>query len=146
MTIRIAVKKDLKSITNLYKQTIKDELFKFPTIYINRHIQRHQIIILEKNGNLVGCYIWKVNKIKNPISMKRSKNAIVWLEQIMVFPEHQGNGFGKEIMDNYLKIKSKEYRLVCKENLIEFYKKFGFVVVETIISDKQQKVIMSKSI
>ena len=145
MGLRFAEKKDMKDMADIYKATIKDELFKFPTIYINRHIQRNQAVVFEYHDIVIGCYLWIVNKISNPITSKRSKIPIVWLEQIIVSPEYQGRGIGNELMKSFLKINSQEFKLICKENLIDFYKKYGFEVTETIISDKQQKVIMTKS-
>jgi len=144
MGLRFAEKKDMKDMTDIYKATIKDEFFKFPTIYINRHIQRNQAVVFEYQNKVIGCYIWTVNKIANPTVSKRSKMPIIWLEQIMVNPDYQGRKIGNILMGSFLKMNGREFRLVCKDNLIEFYKKYGFEVTETIISDNRQKVIMTK--
>lgn len=145
MKLRLAKKKDLKEITNIYKETIKDRFLNFPTVYINRMIQRNQVAILEHDKKIIGCYIWKINKVLNPNTMKRAKHTIVWLEQIMVRPGYQNKGFGNKMMAQYLSFNVREFRLVCKEDLIRYYKRYDFEVIESIISDKQQKVIMSKT-
>jgi len=145
MGLRIATKKDLKTVTDLYKLTIKDGYFKFPSVNMNRHISRKQAVVFEHDKKIIGCFIWQINKILNPITMKRGKNTTAWLEQIMVLPEYQGRGIGCDMMKKYLSIKVTEFRLVCNESLIGYYEQYGFEVVDTIISDKKQKVIMSRT-
>ena len=145
MGLRLATDNDLKEITNLYKITIKYKFFNIPRIYINRMIQRKQVIIFGYDNKILGCYIWKINKLLHPNIIKRGKDNVAWLEQIMVYPEHQREGIGNILMEHYLSHNVKVFRLICKEQLIDYYKRYEFTVVETIISDKQQKVIMTKT-
>lgn len=144
MSLRTATKQDLPDLITLYTETISHA--RFPSSYIKKYLNQGRIIKKCMNGNIAGAYIIDINRNGSPYDIKLQPHKIVWLEQIMVFERYQGNGFGTEMMNHYLKYPTKEYRLVCQKSLIPFYKRFGFQAIETGVRKGKSYTIMSKSI
>lgn len=100
-------------------------------------------MVLTTEEKIIGAYIFVVSRYANPYTNTKSKNNIMWLEQIMVHDNEQGKGYGTELMNNFLGLGAKECRLICSDNLLPFYEKFGFAV-EELVNGKELRYIMRR--
>ena len=82
--------------------------------------------------------VWCIRDQGKPVALGRvitDHGYIVYIADIIVLPEYQGHGLGRQIMENIMKhIKAQlkpGYRimavLVAAENKEGFYEKFGFI-------------------
>lgn len=82
--------------------------------------------------------VWCIRDQGKPVALGRvitDHGYVVYIADIIVLPEYQGQGLGRQIMENIMKhIKSQlkpGYRimavLVAAENKEGFYEKFGFI-------------------
>ncbi len=59
------------------------------------------------------------------------KNIVIF--SIAVLPEFQRKGIAKQLMFKFMeaskKLKKRKIMLICKSNLIEYYRKFGFIYI-----------------
>lgn len=144
MTISKAMFQQLNEITNIYKQTINRTFM--PKYYIRKCLDSMDVFTLRMNGTISGVYITYTDNRTNPYNNKRTPKKVAWLEQIMVLPDWQGNGFGKMMMEHYLHQPADEYRLVCHEHNILFYERFGFKVEESFQHKGTKQFLMCKCI
>jgi N-acetylglutamate synthase-like GNAT family acetyltransferase len=143
MIIRNAVEEDVRTLVRLYMNTINSS--PLVTTYIKRSIIAKTTFVLTNNdGEILGMYIYSLNRLTNPYEHARSSKIFCWLEQICVWPNLQGIGYGTTLMKHYLEIPTIENRLVCLPDLEEYYKKFGFKRDKTIEHDDRTQLIMTK--
>ena len=129
---------DLKELKKLYKNTIKDNEENkgstFPKSYVKKCILYNIAFVKVENDKIIGAYFSEKNQFGNPYVMNKVPFSVLWLHQIMVFPEYQNKGYGMELMKHYFELgkslETKSFRLVCKESLLGYYNKFGFKVLE----------------
>lgn len=85
------------------------------------------IIIAEKDSTIIGaCFM-------NIYGTESRKGSVVWLREIAVHPEHQGNGIGYSLIYNGLKWGKKQGAVrsflhvdLMNTNAIKLYEKFGY--------------------
>ena len=91
----------------------------------------------EAKAGLSNSYIWCIRDEGNPVALGRAiwdQGYVVYIADVIVLPEYQGQGLGREIMENimvFFKSRLKPgYRmmisLVSAKGKDEFYEKFGF--------------------
>src|SRR5512147_1694977 len=61
--------------------------------------------------------------------LKPHGQAVLELASIAVYPEHQGKGIAREIIQHLLKDSPRPLYLMCQSSLGSFYKKFGFQTI-----------------
>ena len=131
--IRLGIVDDIDTITTLYKETIGTS--SMVKLYMRKNILTNQVYIKDVDNNIAGAYIYQISKFSNPYTFSKIPYEVFWLEQIMVFKEHQGKGIGKELLLHYfntgLNNNINQFMLVCKKELISYYEKFEFKIVET---------------
>ncbi|MBI2134303.1 GNAT family N-acetyltransferase [Candidatus Woesearchaeota archaeon] len=68
---------------------------------------------------------------------KDGKNIIIF--SLAVLPEHRGKGMAKTLLNRFIEISKEDKKskilLMCKENHIALYEKFGFVLIGKSKSD-----------
>ena len=107
MMINTATKRDIDTLTSLFKQTIDAKKHGVHT-YIQKHIRDQRVRCLRAESGIVGAYIYSINRYSNPYTKVLYKQRICWLEQLMVFPWAQQRGYGKELMKDFLQIQTQE--------------------------------------
>ena len=57
------------------------------------------------------------------------KNLVIF--GLDVLPDHQGQGYAKELMNHFIKFAQKDNKnavlLTCKDHLIHYYERFGYI-------------------
>jgi len=130
--------KDIETLALLYKETIvrteEKSAYRFVNRFIKRNVLDNDVFVKELNGKIIGAYISEKNKFGDPYVKNKIPYDIYWLNQLMVFPEYQKQGYGKEMMEHYLasgvEHGAKSYKLVCRNNLIKYYKRLNFKIVD----------------
>lgn len=147
--IRKAVVEDVDTITRLYNITIGSS--RMAKIYVRKNVLSKQVYVYEKNNEVIGAYVIETSNYGNPYRMNKIPYTVYWLHQIMIFPEYQKKGYGSQMMEHYFKAGKDNnvdsFKLVCKDKLVKYYKKFGFVVTERAKKrrgDKEYYHIMEK--
>ena len=136
--MRRAMIKDIETLVKLYNKTIvtteKKNAYRFTNRFIKRNVLDNDVFLKEVDGKIVGAYISEKNKFGDPYVKNRIPYNVYWLNQLMVFPEYQKQGYGKELMNHYLESgsghKVTSCKLVCRDNLLKYYKRLGFKVVD----------------
>jgi ribosomal protein S18 acetylase RimI-like enzyme len=95
-------------------------------------------LIAESKGKIIG-FVNSASTDKEDIAdeefkdmvghVKEGKNIVVF--SLAVLPEFQGNGISKQLMARFVEVskglKKEKILLICKSDLITYYKNFGFL-------------------
>ena len=95
-------------------------------------------LIAESKGKIIG-FVNSASTDKEDIAdeefkdmvghVKEGKNIVVF--SLAVLPEFQGNGISKQLMARFVEVskglKKEKIMLICKSDLITYYKNFGFL-------------------
>ncbi|HEX2996454.1 MAG TPA: GNAT family N-acetyltransferase [Anaerolineales bacterium] len=76
------------------------------------------VVAVDDRDEMVGCG-----------QLKPHGQDVVELASIAVYPEHQGNGIARLIIEHLLKESPRPLYLMCESSLGAFYEKFGFQAV-----------------
>lgn len=136
--MRRAIIKDVDVLVKLYKKTIvvteKKDAYRFVNSFIKKNVLNNDVFVKELDGKIIGGFIAEKNKFGNPYTKSITPYTVYWLNQLMVFPEYQKKGYGKEIMRQFfvtgLEHNTKSFKLVCRDNLTKYYKRLGFRIVD----------------
>ena len=85
----------------------------------------HNIFVIEKNERIIASVTLIIE-----LKLIRNLGNVAHIEDVVVSKDYRNNGIAKELIEYCLDYSKKEncYKLIlnCNENLIHFYKKFGF--------------------
>jgi N-acetylglutamate synthase-like GNAT family acetyltransferase len=76
---------------------------------------RRFVVAVNDQDEMIGCG-----------QLKPHGQAVLELASIAVYPEHQGKGIAREIIQHLLKDSPRPLYLMCQSSLGSFYEKFGF--------------------
>ncbi|MDK0697125.1 GNAT family N-acetyltransferase [Clostridium perfringens] len=116
--------KDIKSISSLYESTgwfdYTEDLEKLEEAFKN---------------SLKIISAWHEEKLIGLIRVVGDGLTIIYIQDIVVLPEYQGNGIGRgliySVLDEYKDVKQKILISEDKDSSIEFYKNIGFKSIDT---------------
>jgi N-acetylglutamate synthase-like GNAT family acetyltransferase len=77
-----------------------------------------RFLVAEEGGRVVGC-----------VQMRRHRDANE-LSSLVVAREQRGRGIARMLIDELLRREAGVVHLMCHERLIEFYRRFGFAVID----------------
>ncbi len=138
MDIRTVNKNDIKTCYNIEKACFEEsEAASLDSIERRVDVYPAGFIVAEKDGNVVGM-INSGSTDKEDITDEEFKKLIghsenginIVIFSVSVFPEYQGRGIAGALLNYFIKrseqLKKKKILLLCKTELIGFYKKSGF--------------------
>ena len=116
--------KDIKSISYLYESAgwfdYTEDLGKLEEAFKN---------------SLKIISAWHEEKLIGLIRVVGDGLTIIYIQDIVVLPEYQGNGIGRgliySVLDEYKDVKQKILISEDKDSSIEFYKNIGFKSIDT---------------
>ena len=116
--------KDIKSISYLYESAgwfdYTEDLEKLEEAFKN---------------SLKIISAWHEEKLIGLIRVVGDGLTIIYIQDIVVLPEYQGNGIGRSliysVLDEYKDVKQKILISEDKDSSIEFYKNIGFKSIDT---------------
>lgn len=116
--------KDIKSISSLYESAgwfdYTEDLEKLKEAFKN---------------SLKIISAWHEEKLIGLIRVVGDGLTIIYIQDIVVLPEYQGNGIGRgliySVLDEYKDVKQKILISEDKDSSIEFYKNIGFKSIDT---------------
>ncbi|HET9915404.1 MAG TPA: GNAT family N-acetyltransferase [Anaerolineales bacterium] len=73
------------------------------------------VVAVDDRDEMIGCG-----------QLKPHGREVLELASIAVYPEHQGNGVARAIIEHLLKDSPRPLYLMCESSLGPFYEKFGF--------------------
>jgi N-acetylglutamate synthase-like GNAT family acetyltransferase len=73
------------------------------------------VVAVDEHDEMIGCG-----------QLKPHGKEILELASIAVYPEHQGKGIARLIIEHLLKDSPRPLYLMCQSSLGSFYEKFGF--------------------
>ncbi len=76
---------------------------------------RRFVVAVDERDEMIGCG-----------QLKPHAQGILELASIAVYPEHQGKGVARAIIEHLLKDSPRPLYLMCESSLGPFYEKFGF--------------------
>jgi N-acetylglutamate synthase-like GNAT family acetyltransferase len=76
---------------------------------------RRFVVAVNEQDEMIGCG-----------QLKPHGQAVLELASIAVYPEHQGKGSAREIIEHLLNDSPRPLYLMCQSSLGSFYEKFGF--------------------
>src|SRR5687767_7358591 len=76
------------------------------------------VVAVDDRDEMIGCG-----------QLKPHGQDILELASIAVYPEHQGKGIARAIIENLLKDSPRPLYLMCQSSLGPFYEKFGFEAI-----------------
>lgn len=144
MTIRIANKKDIKYLTEIYNKCkvdlCKQEVFQWTDNYPNSEIitsdiNKSHLYLMENESEIIGAINIseeQENEYKK-IEWKFNDNKILVIHRLVIDPKHQGNGFARKLMDfaesyakknDYSSIRLDAYSQ--NKRVIKFYEKRNY--------------------
>lgn len=150
MKIRLATKSDLKTLVNIYNETLGHK--GYIKTYFKTYIAAKGIyVMIDDNNIIIGSVMFEINKILNHVTRERGNKNYIWLVQVMVTGKHQGKGYGTELMqyaiDNVKRPKNfGGIRGMCSMELERYYDRFGFTREMKIKEKGIDRVIMSKKV
>jgi predicted GNAT family N-acyltransferase len=121
-------KKDLISILR-FKDNIWSYGIESQISWIKKNIRNSDIHVYISKKKEIVAYA----NLIDGVSM--NLNNLVGIGNISVLEKFRGNGYGSiliKIILFYLKTQKKDAILICKKNLISFYKKNGFKVIKPL--------------
>jgi len=137
--IRNATLNDLAAVTDLEsicfpaaeaapKQIIKMRLEAYPKGFFVMELD-NKIIGFINGGSVDSPTIQDVFFESMEHHRDDGKNLIIF--GLDVHPDHQGNGYAKELMDYFIDFSKHENKeailLTCKDHLLDYYARFGYV-------------------
>lgn len=143
MHIRKATLDDIAQIIGIYNETFVDTL-RNPMKYYRKYIQKDNVFVLSNDVLVCGAYVFEINRMENIHGKGISKQRFLWLRQVMVEPKHQGNGFGGQLMLDYMMKADMQKRLICEPKLVNWYKRFGFIDYQRFEYRKKRMHLMIK--
>ncbi|MDK0862781.1 GNAT family N-acetyltransferase [Clostridium perfringens] len=116
--------KDIKSISSLYESAgwfdYTEDLEKLEEAFKN---------------SLKIISAWHEEKLIGLIRVVGDGLTIIYIQDIVVLPEYQGNGIGRgliySVLDEYKDVKQRILISEDKDSSIEFYKNIGFKSIDT---------------
>ena len=110
------------------KKKIKKRIEIFPQGFLVAEFQNKIIAMI--NSDSTNKEDISDEKLKNMVDhTPKGKNIVIF--SLAVLPEFQKKGISKLLMKKFIqiskKLNKKKILLLCKEDLIEYYKKYGFV-------------------
>ena len=137
--IRLATLNDLEDVVRIHEATINN---------MKNPYKLFKIII--KKGN---CYVYAdpkvrgaitfdINRMPNPYDKGYGRQKFFWLDQLIIDPVYQGKGLGSKLMLYMIQKSTLQKRFVCNVDLIDWYKRFGFVVYQIVTINKRDQAIM----
>lgn len=116
--------KDIRSISSLYESAgwfdYTEDLEKLEEAFKN---------------SLKIISAWHEEKLIGLIRVVGDGLTIIYIQDIVVLPEYQGNGIGRgliySVLDEYKDVKQKILISEDKDSSIEFYKNIGFKSIDT---------------
>lgn len=116
--------KDIKSISSLYESAgwfdYTEDLEKLEEAFKN---------------SLKIISAWHEEKLIGLIRVVGDGLTIIYIQDIVVLPEYQGNGIGRgliySVLDEYKDVKQKILISEDRDSSIEFYKNIGFKSIDT---------------
>mgnify|MGYP001199862352 CR=1 FL=1 len=76
------------------------------------------VVAVDDRAEMIGCG-----------QLKPHGQEILELASIAVYPEHQGNGVARLLIEHLLKDSPRPLYLMCQSSLGPFYEKFGFQAI-----------------
>ncbi len=76
------------------------------------------VVAVDDHDEMIGCG-----------QLKPHGQEVLELASIAVYPEHQGRGIARAIIEHLLKDSSRPLYLMCESSLEPFYEKFGFQAI-----------------
>jgi GNAT superfamily N-acetyltransferase len=132
--IRLAEKKDLPELLNLYRELTEDPADKISLIEAEEKLDRikfypeYHIYVAELANKIVGTFALL---IMDNLAHRGEPSAIV--EDVVILKEMQGKGIGKNMMNYAMEISRKKgcYKMVLsshlrREKAHKFYESLGF--------------------
>lgn len=111
---------------------------------INYMVEKYQSINAISNQLKNENYIYHIVKIKKPIGYfgVSTKSNYLFLSKFYLIKEARNNGFGKVIFKEIIKIAKENNKKSIKltvnknnKNTIEAYKKWGFTIIDSVVTD-----------
>ncbi|WP_461206229.1 GNAT family N-acetyltransferase [Clostridium sp. DL1XJH146] len=139
LKIRIASMNDLDSITKIEqicfpmaegatKKALKERLSVFPEGFLVAELN-NKIIGFINGGITNETHIQDEFFQTMDLHIQNGDNVVIF--GLDIHPEYQRNGYAEELMNNFIENAKKNNRkrilLTCKEHLIKYYSKFGYI-------------------
>ena len=140
MIIRNAKINDINQIIPLMLQVSEMHYSERKDIFKEKNIEQikselkerfennESILVVEENKKIIGVLIYKIKEIKKHINLK--DRNVLWIDELVVDEKNRGNGTGKVLFKEVMKIakikKCNFVELNCwnfNENAIKFYEK-----------------------
>ncbi len=139
MIIRKGTLADLESIVRIYKATLNNMVnpHKMFKIYINKGY----CFIIE-DTEVRGTMTFDISRMFNPYEKGHGREKYLWLEQLVIEPTYQGQGLGGRLVKYTINQFTLETRLCCNTDMVEWYKRFGFIVYQIVSINKRNQSIM----
>ena len=106
--------------------------YKFNEIYTKNELP-FGIALFDNDENIVGFCVFKIE------NLKKYPEIYPWLSDVMIFPEYQGKGYGKKLLNFGEDILSKlGYKkiYVWTDQAPDFYKRLGFKYLQQIVKNE----------
>ena len=139
MNIRTGTLDDLEAIVTIYKQTLNNMVN--PHKIFKIYIKKGNCFVIE-DEEVRGAMTFDINRMYNSYETKYGKDKFFWLEQLVVEPNYQGKGLGSKLMEYTIKQTNLQIRMICNIDKIEWYKRFGYVVYQTVMKNNREQAIM----
>lgn len=139
LSIRVANQSDLEKVTHIESICFPSAEAATKSVMQERlSVYSKGFFVAEKDNQMVGFI--NGGATDSPViedaffeSMNlhsdNGKNLVIF--GLDVHPDHQKNGYAKELMNHFIDFATKEKKkavlLTCKEHLVYYYEKFGYV-------------------
>lgn len=153
MKIREANINDINQIASLMLQVAeihfdaRKDIFKEKSIeqikseLKERFENNESILVIEENNEIIGVLIYKIKEIKKHINLK--DRNVLWIDELVVAEKNRGNGTGKVLFKEVMKIakikKCNFVELNCwnfNKDAIKFYEKCEMKIQRNIMEIK----------
>lgn len=167
MNIRLAERRDLSNINELFREVVDDlknikkiDMLwgdEYPFNQFENDIEQKEMYVLEDDGKIIGSFaLSDTNSAEEEISAWRNTNIkVIYINRFAVSPKMQRLGYAKssmEFIEKYAKENNyDEIRLVVYQDnnhAINLYEKYGFTKIENeyISCDDKKFVAYEKTI
>ena len=138
--IRQVEKQDLDACYNVENKCYTNEGASKERIRKRIETYPKGFLIVELKGKIIGI-INGTSTDKEDISDEALKDMVdfendgknIVIFSVAILPEFQGQGISKPLLKKFIntskEMKKKKILLICKENLVRYYKKFGFIYI-----------------